>query len=195
MTLTLAELVRRAIDSVKDPRGGARAVMALALPRTARWEALIAVVIVSVLLAHVTAFLSPGGDMMMAPMLRNPLASTTIQLGLMVIMVFAVFLIGRALGGGGSLDDTILLMAWMQWILVGLQVVQTLALLVIPPLGGLIVLAGMGLFFWLLTNFVAELHGFRSLGRVFMMIMLSMVGLAILMSIVLSMIGVQVVGV
>lgn len=194
MTLTLAELVRRAIDSVKDPRAGARDVMALTLPRNARWEALLAVIIVSVLLAHVTAFLSPGGDMMMAPMLQNPLASTTIQLGLMVIMVFAVFWIGRALGGGGSLDDTILLMAWMQWILVGLQVVQILALLVIPPLVGLIVLAGMGLFFWLLTNFVAELHGFRSLGRVFMIILLSMVGITILMSIVLSMIGVQVVG-
>lgn len=195
MTLTFSELVRRAIESVKDPRAGAREVMALALPRTARWEALVAVVIVSVLLAHVTAFLSRGGAMMMTPMVQNPLASTTIQLGLMVIMVFAVFLIGRALGGGGSLDDTILLMAWMQLILVGLQVVQTLALLVIPPLGGLIVLAGMALFFWLLTNFVAELHGFRSLGRVFMMILMSMMGMAVLMSMLLSMMGVQVVGV
>ncbi|MFN3145271.1 MAG: hypothetical protein ACE368_08365 [Paracoccaceae bacterium] len=96
-------------------------------------------------------------------------------------MVFGVFCQWAPLGGGGSLDDTILLMAWMQWILVGLQVIQILALLVIPPLVGLIVLAGMGLFFWLLTNFVAELHGFRSLGRVFMIILLSMVGITILM--------------
>ncbi len=195
MTLTFAELTRRAIESVKDPRAGAREVMALSLPRNSRWEALIAVVIVSVLLAQVTTFLNPGSDMMMAPLLSNPLVSTTIQLATMVIMVFAVFWIGRALGGKGSFDDTILLMAWMQCIFVALQVVQTLALLVVPPLAGLLGIAGVGLFFWLLTNFVAELHGFRSLGRVFMLIILSMIGLAVLMSIVFSMIGVQVVGV
>ena len=50
------------------------------------------------------------------------------------------------------------------------------------------------LFFWLLTNFVAELHGFGSLVQVFLMIILSIISIAFVLSVVLSIIGIAVPG-
>ena len=37
----------------------------------------------------------------------------------------------------------------------------------LPPFAPAAYLAGLALFFWLLTNFVAELHGFDSLSKTF----------------------------
>jgi hypothetical protein len=47
---------------------------------------------------------------------------------------------------------------------------------------------------WLLTNFVAVIHGFRSLGQVFVMILVSLFVLAFVLSILLTLVGVTVPG-
>ena len=58
-------------------------------------------------------------------------------------------------------------MIWLQFIMALLQAVQLVAVLILPLLAALLGLVGLGLFFWLLTGFVAELHGFRSPMQVF----------------------------
>ncbi|MEM6324694.1 MAG: hypothetical protein AAF748_13455, partial [Pseudomonadota bacterium] len=54
-------------------------------------------------------------------------------------------------------------------------------------------IVGFGLFWWLMSNFVAELHGFSSLGMVFLMVLASaaavLVGLIIFMSIIAALLG------
>jgi hypothetical protein len=70
-------------------------------------------------------------------------------------------------GGTGTFPDALILMVWLQFILLCVQLVQVLAGVMLPVLADLIGLAGLGLLLWLLTNFVAELHGFRSLIAVF----------------------------
>ena len=42
-----------------------------------------------------------------------------------------------------------------------------LAQVLVPPLAGILALAEVALFFWLLVHFVAELHGFKSLVATF----------------------------
>ena len=74
--------------------------------------------------------------------------------------------IGRAFGGVGSLADAFLVVIWLQLIMLFVQLAQLLALILAPPLAGLLGLAGFVLFLWLLVNFIAELHGFRSLGAI-----------------------------
>jgi hypothetical protein len=46
--------------------------------------------------------------------------------------------------------------------MLGVQVVQLLTLILFAPLAGLVNLAGLVLFFWLFTSFIAEVHGFSS---------------------------------
>jgi DNA-binding transcriptional regulator of glucitol operon len=55
---------------------------------------------------------------------------------------------------------------WLQVIMLGVQVVQVVALIIAPPVAAIINLAGLVLFFWLMTSFIAELHGFTSRGKV-----------------------------
>ena len=62
-------------------------------------------------------------------------------------------------------------MAWIEGVLVLLQAVQMVLLLLAPPLAEALGLIGIALFLWLLTNFVAELHGFRSAAKVFFTIL------------------------
>lgn len=191
MTLTLNGLLAMVWRSIRNPREGATEVLSLGVPREALWPALALVVVLSILFAHVTALLALGqGGMGAMPV--GPAATGFIQLLLLVVMVFAIFWIGRAMGGSGSFEEAILLVAWLQFIMVCLQVVQAVALIILPPVAGLISIAGLVLFLWLLTNFIAVLHGFTSLFQVFIMILLAAFGIAFGLSIILTLIGVTV---
>ncbi|WP_275565600.1 Yip1 family protein [Psychromarinibacter sediminicola] len=193
----LKTLIAQAWASVTQPREAARWVMSFDMPRLARWEVLLLVVALSVIAAHISIvwLIGPGPEAgMMAPLLQYPWTTAIIQMSILVISVFAVFWIGRAMGGTGGFGDAILLVAWLQFCLLCLQVVQTAVMLVFPPLAGLIGLAGVGLFFWLLTNFVAELHGFQSLGQVFLMVIVSILGIVFALSLILTLIGITVPG-
>jgi hypothetical protein len=187
MTLTLNNLVAMAWRSVKNPREGAAEILALGIPREALWPALALVVVLSILLANVTALLLASEATAMPV---GPAATGFIQLALLVVMVFAVFWIGRAMGGTGSFEESILIVTWLQFIMVCLQVVQAAILVLSTSLAGIFGLLAVVLFLWLLTSFVAVLHGFSSLFRVFVMILVSAFGIAFGLSIILTLIGV-----
>ena len=189
MTLTLNALLAMAWRTVKNPREGASEVLSLGIPREALWPALALVVVLSILLAQITA-MTVAGSGMVGPMMAGPAVTGLFQLFLLVLMIFAIFWVGRAMGGRGTLDETALIVTWLQFIMVCLQVVQTVTLIVIPPLAGIVGVASLILFLWLLTNFVAEVHGFASLAQVFLMILVSAFGIAFVLSILLSIAGV-----
>ena len=94
------------------------------------------------------------------------------------------------MGGTGSFEETILIVAWLQFVMICLQVVQTGVLLLSTPVAEIFGLLGILLFLWLLTNFVAVLHGFSSLFQVFVMILVSAFGIAFGLSMILTLIGV-----
>lgn len=191
MNLTLPGLLQGALDTLRDPREGARAIMALHIERRQRWEILLLIVVLSAVLAQLTFLIAgSGGASIAGPFPASPFTLGIVQLFLLLAMVGGIHVIGRRAGGTGELDDAILLVAWLQFIMICLQVLQTAALFLLPPLSLLIGIAGLVLFFWLLTNFIAELHGFKSLTAILVGIMISMVAFAILLSILLGLSGV-----
>jgi hypothetical protein len=192
----LKGLVSAAVDTVRDPREGARRVMALQIPRHSRWEAVLLVVVLSALLSELTLLLgsASGGMMMGGGLLHNPLAMGALQLAVLMVLIWGMYIIGRLAGGTGSLDDAIMLVVWLQAIMLGLQVVQLAVMLLLPPLASLIGLGGILLFFYLLTMFTTELHGFSSPGAVFIAILGAMVGFIMVFSFILAMFGVQISG-
>lgn len=195
MTPVVRLLFAQAWASLKTPREVARWVMSFDLPRVMRWEVLLLVVILSTMLAQFTVtFVASEQAMLMGQILANPWTTSIIQMSVLVIAVFSVYWIGRAMGGTGGFGDAILLVAWLQFCMFCLQLVQTAAMLVMPPVAGLLGLAGFAVFFWLLTNFVAELHGFRSLPQVFLMILVSILALVFGVSLILAVIGISVPG-
>jgi hypothetical protein len=193
MSYSLSDLIRRAWASIFTPREVAAEILALRIDRTIGWQLLFAVVLVSVVLTEAMALLFAGAaGAEMATPIAGPMALAVVQVSLTVLMVFATYWVGRAFGGQGRFADAILLVAWLQFVLLCLQVVQMLALLLIPVFAFFIGVAAVVLFFWLLTNFVAALHGFQRLGRVFGGVVASFFALGLVMMIVFALIGVQI---
>ena len=157
---------------------------------------LLLIVITSIILAEITVIMSgeDAGDLLGGSAIGNPIMLGAVQLFFLFVLVNGIHWIGRWAVGTGNLDDVILLIAWLQFILICLQVVQTVAFVVFPLLAAMIGLASIVLFFMLLTNFVAEVHGFNSLARVFFAIFVSLVSFAILLSIILSIFGFRITG-
>ncbi len=182
-------------QTLGTPREAARQVMALPIGLPERWQVLALVVILSVILTQATVMLAPAEEAaMMRSMLGSPLQSGLVQAAVLVAMVFAVHFVGRAMGGAGAFADALLLIAWLEWVMVCLQVVQLVASVVLPLLASAIGVMGVALFFWLLTQFVLELHGFRSPVRVFGMIVIVLVALAFGVALVFGLIGVSLPG-
>lgn len=189
MEFTLAGLLRAALDTLRAPRPMAQAVIAWDLPRPVLWMALCAVVTASVVMGQGSLILLAGPDAVNNPFLANPALMCAIQLFLLVIMVHATFHIGRLFGGTGSFGGALSVVTWLQFVLACLQVLQTALLFLAPPLADMLGIFGLVLFVWLFTNFVAALHGFKSLGLVFVMILASAFVLTFALSILLTLLG------
>lgn len=175
--------------TLADPREGARRVIALGLPPAARWQALVAVVAVSVLLSHLTARLF-GAEDALAGIGAGPFASAAVLAGFSVVMAGAIHAVGHAFGGRGRFADALILVVWLHAVGFALQVAQLLVMLIVPPLAQLIVIAGIALLFWLLTGFVTELHGFRSRAPVFMVILFALFLLSLALAFILAALGI-----
>jgi len=187
--LDLRFLLHLARETVADPRSGAAEVLRLAPPRPAVWLAFALMIVVSLFLGEAVGLLVglPEDGPLTG---RSPIALGLIQGAFLFLIVHAITHIGRLFGGTGGFDGALVLMTWLQFIFLLVQLVQLAAMLLVPPLAGLITIAALGLFFWLLVNFIAVLHGFTSTLQVFVMTMLSFVGLIFILSVVLSILGV-----
>jgi hypothetical protein len=169
MDLTLSTLLQMARFTVQSPREGARMVMKANLPMAARWSALALMAVVSSVLAHLSIRLMPAASQIeMGSVMSSPISTAILQGGLMLASVYAIFWVGRWRGGTGSFADALILMVWLQFILLILQVIQIAVQIILPPLTDLIGFVSIGLFLWLISNFIAELHGFRSVLMTFL---------------------------
>lgn len=197
MTWTFQNVMGLVGQTLRDPREGASTLLNYAPVRAVIWQMLLFVIVVSVLLAHATEalFSSATAEFVSGPFALSPFAAVAVQGGLLVLTVYAAYWIGKAFGGTGSFEEALLLITWMQFIFVVLQVVQSLAFIFFPVVAGLIGIVALGLFFWLLTNFIAVLHGFSSLGLVLVGIIGSAIGIVMGLSLVLAILGVTVPGI
>jgi hypothetical protein len=192
--LTLGNLLRLVRETVANPREGATTVLSFAPERQALWLMFALVIVLSLLMRELVAFFM--GFPLDGP-ITGPMQSSTLMLGLVMagflyLTMHAVHRIGRFFGGTGSFEEAALLVIWLQFILICVQVIQIAALFIMPPLAGLITIAAIGLYVWLLVNFIAVLHGFSSLGMVFVATLLSAFALLFAFSVVLSLLGLAV---
>lgn len=176
MNLSLNAYLEFARFTVQSPRQAARQVLDANIPVAARWQALILTAVVSAITVHFYMALYPvAPDAEAGPVMISPFATMLLDLGFNLGAVFLVHAVGRWRGGNGRWEDALILIAWLQSILIILQLIQLVAVVLIPPLGSIIGIISVALYFWLISNFIAELHGFPSVGRVFLGVLLTMV--------------------
>lgn len=197
MSNEIGNLITAAIATVRAPRAAARQVMAYQMDRQSRWLVLLLISIVSAMLAYVSLLVSAfvNGVEMSALAGTSPFMLAVSQTIVLFLSALAIDVVGRRAGGTGSLDDAILLVAWVQVVLAGLQIVQIAALIVMPSLALMLGFAGMVLLFVLLTIFVAELHGFKSVGAVFISVLIVMLMLATVLNFVFRLFGYDMLGI
>lgn len=191
MTLTGAELGRLLQRSLLDPAGAARVVIDGRPPRRPLWLALVLVTCLGVLIAaavdgpEIVIPLGAENDLVIPPFPYAAILGASL-----VVTVVALYWTGRALGGTGSFADALAVVVWLEVVAIAVRIVQIVILLILPPLAAVASILGLGILLWCLVNFVNELHGFRSLGRSVLTLVLAAVGIFVGLSLILALIGI-----
>lgn len=175
--------------SVTEPEKGAAAVIALDPPVGARWMLLALVVALGTVMAYLLPLLGGAGET-----LPTPITAAVLQGGMNLAAVALIAAVGRMFGGHGSFEDALLLVGWLQVIMLGLQAVQLVVLLILPPLASLVMIASVALFFWLLSGFICALHGFQSRFGVLLATLGTLFVAAFVFSVILLMLGFEMPG-
>lgn len=188
--MTLSQRIRSlAVLTLQDPRQAARVLLAEGVPMPARTAGLLLIAIVSALLVSLQVGPEPQAlDPFTAFMTASPFRAAVMQWLFLALSVVLVHRVGRAFGGHGSFADSLLVVVWLQLLLLAVQVLQLLLTALAPPLAGIVGLIGFGLFLWLMTTFIAELHGFRSRGLVFLGMVLTALGTGFTLGVVMILI-------
>lgn len=177
--------------TIRSPGEAAALLVGLNLSRTVLWQALALVTVLSVLIVAFSPGPMPEAGPIAGPgpVLLTPFAYVAVLGASLVMLVFALYFTGTALGGTGTFPATLTLVVWLEVLATAVRLIQTAVMLVSPVLGGLVSLVGLGLLFWTLVNFVNVLHGFGSLGKALMTLLLAVVGISLGVAVILSLIG------
>lgn len=175
MELTPAFLMRMVRETLLAPRVAAATILSFDFAPVVGWTALLLMAVASTLLTHFSFAIMPAdAQAFWGAAMGSPLRTAIFQWVVLLISVHAIHKIGRWRGGYGTLKGAVILVAWLQFILLCVQVAQLLVQALAPPLADLLGIFGLVLFLWLLTNFVAALHGFKSLALTFVGILLTL---------------------
>ncbi len=186
MNLSPPTLLRAARDTLVNPAGAARYVMDLGLSAGQGLMALaLTAVLATLLTALMQAFIGPVDDAAMQGLFNRPFILALSQFGLMILGAALMWRVGQMFGGKGSFAQSLSLVAWLEVVLILLQLAQVVVLLALPVLSLPIGLVSVFAFFYLLTHFTAALNGFTSLIKTFFAILGTALAVLFLASIAL----------
>lgn len=186
MNLSPPTLLRAARDTLVNPAGAARYVMDLGLSAGQGLMALaLTAVLATLLTALMQAFIGPVDDAAMQGLFNRPFVLALSQFGLMILGAALMWRVGQMFGGKGSFAQSLSLVAWLEVVLILLQLAQVVVLLALPVLSLPIGLVSVFAFFYLLTHFTAALNGFTSLIKTFFAILGTALAVLFLASIAL----------
>lgn len=181
-----------ALQTVPEPRKVAREVQGLGYPRPVLWQTLGFLLVAATFLAVIASILFPADPEAVGEIVASPLLTGIAQAVISVLTVFAIYRIGRAFGGIGSFDQALLTVIWLQFVLLIIELGVVFLGLFAPALALILWLMGLVMTFWILSHFVAEMHGFRSAGAVFASILLVLLVFAVVLSFILAAIGISI---
>jgi hypothetical protein len=177
--MTLNDVSRLLGVSLLMPRVGVRLLLELQVPHVATWLGLGLMSVLLTLIGAAGFYLSPEG---LAPNEAvNYVGFVVVHAILLALPAGLIYIVGERTGSLAPFMDALLLMVWLQVMLLPLTLISTIAVAVSEPAGQLfMVLSGVATL-WFLTNFVTELHRYRSRRNVFLGIIAASVVLGVLM--------------
>ncbi len=167
--MTLIEsLIAQGVRALREPRAAAADILALGIPREALVPGLLLISIIGVVLDTVLMAAIPEVGLHQSPFRTAVFYMTT-----SVVFSLSLAQVGKWMGGLGGFQDALTLVAFMQAMLLPASAVQIVLAMASPQLA-MVFMIGVGVFLiWVQINFVAALHGFRSLGRAFVVTLIA----------------------
>lgn len=183
--MTLRDVTALLRLTLADPARGARAVLSLGIPRQHHWTLfLLAITLSGVVYQAAVLIVQP--QVPEGAAVPSGFLMAAVTGGSILFLALAIRWVGRLAGGSGALEDVLLLVIWFQFVLITLQIVELAVMLIAPFLGAVVLYAFLAYIVWVLTNFIAVVHGFTSLGRVFLGMVLALFAFAFLVSLILG---------
>ncbi len=178
-----------------DPRAAGAALLSNIPDRNTLLLAAAFVSVLGVMFSWVFIQFSTGTANPLAEnMVNNPILFAVAQFMVLIISVMFIHIIGRAFGGIGSFDQSLVLSVWLQFYMMLIQAVLVFVAIISVSLTSILNIGAYVYFVWLLVNFIAILHGFRSLWKVFAGLVATSFAFSSLVLMLLGMLGIAVEG-
>lgn len=203
--MSATALARLALLTLTDPQSAWDRLRARAVPVRDLWLALVALVALSTLLAWALSHMldlpsqpgpAPGTDpawdvlaAMRAQLEQRPVVFAGVQLLWTVVLVGLATYVGRLFDGHARFEDMLLAAVWMKMILLAVQALQLVAVPFSLGLATLLAMAESALYLVLAVRLVQVAHGFRSPGRVALVMVASFLVVILALSLRLMLFG------
>jgi len=181
--------------TVQNPAQAAGFLRQIHVDRVTGWMILILAIVLNTLAYFASISMFPPPQDIAIPLLETPFLVFTVLGSTMVTLVFAFFWVGRMFDGKATFDTILLMVGWLQYMRLAIQLVGMALMLIAPALSSLFVMAA-GLYgIWVVINFLQVAHGFETPAKAIAVIVFSFVGLAVGLSVFLSLIAVTAFGI
>jgi hypothetical protein len=162
----MIDLTRLTLDTPRDPKSVAEHLLGLGLLR----PQIISLFAVSVCLSVISLFVSNvsmNGDnpfvIVVGPgLVMGPLPVAIMIFVMTLVSALASSRIGHMFGGQGDFNALLIVMSWLQWMQFVFQMLSTLLSFISIALSGLISLVIFVLTLWIFVAMVDRAHGFES---------------------------------
>jgi Yip1-like protein len=171
--------------SVRNPALAARQLMALNLPSRVLWLVLLLMSILNAILFTTSNLLFPV-PMPMPLVFSSPFYYFGFITAGLVLSIHAIYWAGRGLGGTGSLNDIMVVMVWLQVLRVLVQAAVLVLMLVAPAMTGILAIAAALVGVYIVMHFVDQAHRLNSLGRTAFVLVVSVLAIALGLSMILA---------
>ncbi|MDC0737255.1 YIP1 family protein [Cognatishimia sp. SS12] len=180
--------------SIFEPQKAAEQILALRLGNGQAWQLAVIASILNAIMVVVTVMMFPpavDGAFLVA---LNPVMLTAAFLVVIAATAGLLFSAGRFLKGIAEFTDVLTLLGWLQMMRVAVQVGGFVLMVFLPGLASVLTTIAYLYGFWILINFLKVAQGFDSLGRAASNLVLSILGMTVVLSLLLTFIGFNTVG-
>lgn len=190
-----AQLTQLFWMTIQNPAQAAQVLWQVQVDRATGWMILALAVTLNTLAYFASLALFPVPPEIAFPLLTKPFLVLTMLGSTSVIFVFAFYWVGRSLGGEGSFNTILLMVGWLQYMRLAIQLGSLLLMIVMPSLAQMFVLL-TGLYgLWVVVNFIKIAHAYKTLERAVAVVVLSAIGLTVGLSVFVSLIAVTAFGI
>lgn len=191
--MTAINLRQLAVLSIRDPSQAARVLLSTPAPREAMWTALALVAVLNALLFSVSNLLVPGPTPL--PVIFNtPIIYCFLVAGGLILTIYALFWVGRAMGGKGAVDDIMRTILWLQVLRIIVQTGALVLLMTLPSLSVVLVLGASLYGIFILLHFINQAHQLDSLVKSAGVLIAAMVVMVLGLSLFISLFGGAIIG-